>query len=97
MDWVKDKTRLEEEASFPDGTTRQELIYELEESTTKKKCIKEQNKVEESLITTSFQVQLEAAGQWDRWMVDLESNLKNDCRSKRHSLVLRNQGERHTL
>ena len=27
--WVKDKTSLEEEASFPDGTTRQELIYEL--------------------------------------------------------------------
>ena len=29
MDWVKGKTRLEEEASFPDGTTRQEVIYEL--------------------------------------------------------------------
>ena len=40
MDWVKDKTRLEEEASFPDGKTRQEHIYELEESTTRKKCRK---------------------------------------------------------
>ena len=40
MDWVKDKTRLEEEASFPDRITRQELIYELEESTTRKKCRK---------------------------------------------------------
>ena len=29
MDWLKDKTRLEEEGSFPDGTTRQEVIYEL--------------------------------------------------------------------
>ena len=38
MDWVKDKTFLEEEASFPDGTTGQELIYELEEATTRKKC-----------------------------------------------------------
>ena len=35
MDWVKDKTRLEEEASFPDGTTREEVIYELEEATTR--------------------------------------------------------------
>ena len=37
MDWVKDKTRHEEEASFTDGTTKHELIYELEEATTRKK------------------------------------------------------------
>ena len=41
MDWVKDKTRLEEEASFPDGTTREEVIYEIEEATTRKNCRKE--------------------------------------------------------
>ena len=62
MDWVKDNNRLEEEASFPDGTTREEVIYEVEEATTRKNCRKEQKKVEESLITTSFQVQLEASG-----------------------------------
>ena len=62
MDWEKDKTRLEEEASFPDGTTREEVIYELEEATIRKNCRKEQKKVGESLITTSFQVQLEASG-----------------------------------
>ena len=28
------------------------------------------------MIKTGLQVQIEAAGQWDRWMVDLESNLK---------------------
>ena len=61
MDWVKNKSRLEEEASFPDGTTRQELIHELEESTTRKKYIKEQNKVGLSLITIIFQVKLEAS------------------------------------
>ena len=76
MDWVKDKTRLEEEASFPDGTTRQELIYELEAATTRKKCRNEQNKVGEYLITTSFQVHIEAAGKWDQWVVKLERNLK---------------------
>ena len=76
LDWVKDKTRLEEEASFPDGTTRQELIYELEEVKTRKKCKKEQNKVGKSLITTSFQVHTEASKKWDCWVVELESNLQ---------------------
>ena len=28
------------------------------------------------MITTIFQVQLEAAGQWDRYVVELEINLK---------------------
>ena len=37
MDWVKDENCLEEESSFPYGTTRQELIYELEEATHRKK------------------------------------------------------------
>ena len=76
MDWVKDETHLEEEASFPDGTTREEVIYKLEEATTRKNCRKEQKKVGESLITTFFQVQLEASRQWDHWVVELESNLK---------------------
>ena len=76
MDWVKDKNRLEEEALFPYGTTRHEFIHELEEATTRKKWRKEQNKVGESLITTSFQVQIEAAGKWDCWVVELEGNLK---------------------
>ena len=40
MDWVKYKTFIEEESSFPDGTTRQELIYEIEEATNRKKCRK---------------------------------------------------------
>ena len=40
MDWVNNKSRLEEEASFPNGTTRQKLIYELEEAATRKKCRK---------------------------------------------------------
>ena len=76
MDWVKDKNRHEEEVSFTYGKTRQELIYEIEEATTRKKCRKEQKKVGESLITTSFQVLIEASGQLDRWVVELESNLK---------------------
>ena len=28
------------------------------------------------MITTAFQVQLETATQWDRWAIELESNLK---------------------
>ena len=76
MDWMKDNNIIEEEGSFTDGTTRQELIYELEEATTRKKFRKEQNKVEEYLITTRFQVQIEATGQWDCWLEELDRNLK---------------------
>ena len=61
IDWVKFRTRLEEEVSLPDVMTRQELIHELEEATTRKKFRKEQKKVGESLITTSFQIKLKAA------------------------------------
>ena len=56
MDWVKDKTRLEEEASFTDVTTREEVIYELEEVMTRNNYRKEKKKFGESLIKTSFQV-----------------------------------------
>ena len=37
MDWLKGRTRLEKEVSFLDGTTSQELIHKLEESTTRNK------------------------------------------------------------
>ena len=67
---------MKKKASFPDGTTREEVIYEVEEATTRKNCRKEQKKVGESLIKNSFQVKLKASGQWDRWVVELESNLK---------------------
>ena len=73
---MKDKTHFEKEASFTDETTTQELVHELEEATSRKNCRKEKKKVGESFITTSFQVHLEAARQWDRWVVELESNLK---------------------
>ena len=75
-DWVKEKVRLQEEAEFETGTTRDEFIKAIEEASEltefrinrKKKC--------ESLITTAFQVQSETATQWDRCTIELESNLK---------------------
>ena len=73
---MKDNTLLEEEALFTDGTTIQELIYELEDATIRKKCRKEQNKVREYLIITSFRVQLKAPRKWYRWVMEIESNLK---------------------
>ena len=76
MDWVKDTNHIEREVSFPDGMTKQELIEELEEGTTRNKCRKHQKKYGESLITASFQVQIYASGQWDLLAVELHSNLK---------------------
>ena len=40
MYFVKGTNCFEEEASLPDRTTSKELIYELEEATTRKKCRK---------------------------------------------------------
>ena len=71
MNWVNDSTRLEEEVSFLDGTTKRELIQKLEEATTSKKCRKYQKKVGEYLVTNSFQVWIKTDGQWDLWLVEL--------------------------
>ena len=69
--WVKDKVRLQEEAKFETGTTRSEFIKAIEEASKRKECRINHKKTGESLITTSFQVQLETATQWDRWEIEL--------------------------
>ena len=76
MDWVKDRARLNEIIEFEGDTNRVEFIADIEAASERKKCRGEQKKTGESLITTTFQVQLETASQWDRWYVELESNLK---------------------
>ena len=75
-DWVKNKVRLQEEVEFETGTTRAEFIKAIEEASERKECRINQKKTGESLITTSLQVQLEPSNQWDRWAIELESNLK---------------------
>jgi hypothetical protein len=75
-DWVQDKDVLKEEIEFEIGTTKTEFIAAIEEATERKKHRANQKKVGESLITAAFQVQLETANQWDRWVIELESNLK---------------------
>ena len=75
-DWVKEKVRLQEEAEFETGTTRAESIKATEEAPERKEFRINQKNIGESLITTELQVQLETATQWDRWEIELESNLK---------------------
>ena len=58
------------------GTSRSEFTQELDDASERKKCRSNQKKIGEALITSSFQVQLETANQWDRWIVELESNCK---------------------
>ena len=82
MDWVKDKVRLDEPTEFEAGTDRAEFITQLKKASERKKCRTNQKKIGDSLITSSFQVQLETATQWDRWIVELESNLKMIIGSK---------------
>ena len=66
MDWVKDKSRLNEEVTFENGTTRNEFVTDIEQASERKKCRSNQKKICDALITSSFQVQLESATQWDR-------------------------------
>ena len=75
-EWVKEKVQLQEEAKFETGTTRAEFIKAIAEASKRKECRINQKKTGESLITTAFQVQLETATQWDRWAIELESNLE---------------------
>ena len=85
-DWVKDKVRLQEEADFETGTTRAEFIKSIKETSERKECCINQKNTGESLIATALQVQLETATQWDRWEIELESNLKMIIGSKRIAL-----------
>ena len=76
MDWVKDKVGLDKPTDFEAGTDRAEFVSQLEEDLEINKCRTNQKKIDDSLITSSFQVQLETATQQDFWIVELESNLK---------------------
>ena len=95
MDWVKDKTRLEEEASFPYGTTRQELIWtwgihnqkEVQKWTKEMWGIFDHNYLP-STARSCRAMRLLGVGAWKQ--------PKNGCRSTRHSIVLNNQGEQRT-
>ena len=63
-----------QETDFETGTTRDNFIEAIEAASERRKFRKDQKKVGESLITAAFQVKLEMANQWDRWVVELESN-----------------------
>ena len=81
-DWVNDIKRLNKETAFESGTTREDFIDAIEEASERRKFRQEQKKVGESLITAALQVKLETANQWDRWVVELKSNLKMIIRAK---------------
>ena len=57
-DWFKDRFRLEEEAIFEHGTTRQVFTKAIDDTSKLKKIRTSQLKAGESLITTLFQVKL---------------------------------------
>ena len=90
-DWVNDKVRLQKEVEFETGTNWAKLIKSIEESPERKECGINQKNTGESLITTAFQVKLETATQWDRWVNEFYSNLKMiiDAREIALSYVIR--------
>ena len=76
MHWVKDKNRLDEPSGFPIGTTQLKFTEDIQAANERKQCRVYQKKKGESLLTNNFQVKLEAANQWERWLMDLQSTLK---------------------
>ena len=76
MCWVKDRVRLNEEASFVSTTTRDEFRNEIAAALEREKMRADMKTKGEALNSTNFQVKLESASQWDRWSIELESTLK---------------------
>ena len=76
MHWVKDKHRLAEPAKFPLGTKQIQFTEAIQAANERKQCRVDQKKKGESLLTNDFQVNLESADQWERWLIELQSTLK---------------------
>ena len=74
--WIKDRSRIEEEAISEHGNTRQVFIKVIDDAYKHKENHTRQKNPGESLITIAFQVKLETVTQQDFWIIDLESNLK---------------------
>ena len=76
MHWVKDKHRLAEPAKFTLGTTQIQFTEAIQVANELKQCRVDHKKKGESLLTNNFQVKLESADQWERWLIELQSTLK---------------------
>ena len=70
-DWVNDRKILNEETAFETGTTGGDFIEVIKEASEHRKFRKYQKKVEGTIIVSAFQVKLERANWWDRWLVEL--------------------------
>jgi len=75
MYWVQDRTRLEEDPNFSDGTTRAEFLEQIKEAAERARLRQEQKKVGENLIGAEFTVQLKSRHQWERWLLELKTTL----------------------
>ena len=73
--WVKDTVRAGLELSFPDGTTRDEFVLAISASMAREKRRKEQKKIGESFLDTTFNTKLKTQSQWEKFMQELESTL----------------------
>ena len=76
MHWVKDKYRLAEPAKFPLGTTQIRFTEAIQAANERNQCQVDHKKKGYSFLTNDFQVKLEAADQWERWLIELQSTLK---------------------
>ena len=76
MHWVKEKHWLAKYAKLPLKTTQIQFTEAIQAANERKQCQVDQKKKGESLLTNDFQVKLESADQWERWLIELQSTLK---------------------
>ena len=76
MHWVSDKHHLAEPAKFLIGKTQVQFTEAIQATKKRKQCQVDQKKKGKSLLNNYFQVKLEAANQWERWLMELQSTLR---------------------
>jgi len=71
--WVQDRARLKMPLEFPEGTTKDDFLDEINEAVERMDRRKDQKKIGEALVGQDFTVKLKNQVQWQRWNQELLS------------------------
>lgn len=74
---VKDMLRISCPASIPKSIEKDEFLYMISQAQERAKLRKEQKSAGDALITADFAVKLKDEKQWERWELELQTNLSN--------------------
>ena len=75
MYWVQDCHRCQENYDFPDTTTQQKFLNDVDEYLQRHRTIKKAAETGKQMITHKFVVPLKNRMQWERWEHNLQDTL----------------------